>query len=70
MHQIKLKFHAPVLAARVILLIQVSPWSIRHNAVAEPHPEDSAIPITVPMDTAAIGLHHKAHPTPADELTR
>lgn len=35
-----------------------------------PHPEESAMPITVPMETAAIGLHHKAHPAPAFELTR
>lgn len=56
--------------ADAILLIPVSPWSIHHNAVAEPHPEDSAMPMTVPMDMAVIGLHHKAHPTPAVELTK
>jgi hypothetical protein len=70
MRQIKSECHASVLVASVVLLLPASPGPVRHIPVAEPHPEDSAIPITVPMDTAAIGLHHKAHPTPADELTR
>jgi hypothetical protein len=49
----------------------MSKWDkIFSRAPKIPHTEAIADPISVPVTTAVIGLHQKAQPPPAEELTR